>query len=183
MKIGIDISQMVYEGTGVARYVEEMVRSLIVTDQQNQYILFGCSLRNNQKFVSFVQSFSPTDQTKIRLVTFPIPPAVLDFFWNMLHIIPIEWLIGSIDIFWSSDWTQPPLVHAKGVTTIHDLTIFRYPENAATLITAVHQRKLKRSKISCVAFFCDSEATKQDAKSMLRIEDKKLFTIYPGYQL
>ncbi|KKW11024.1 MAG: hypothetical protein UY49_C0009G0001, partial [Microgenomates group bacterium GW2011_GWC1_49_7] len=36
MKIGIDISQIVHEGTGVATYVRRMVESLLKVDKKNQ---------------------------------------------------------------------------------------------------------------------------------------------------
>ena len=45
MKIGIDISQIVHEGTGVGEYVRHLVKALLTIDQANEYVLFGASLR------------------------------------------------------------------------------------------------------------------------------------------
>src|SRR5690349_17140659 len=106
MKIGIDISQMVHEGTGVARYVRELTKTLIESDAVNTYVLFGASLRKRDVFAKFAQSLP---KNTVRLVVVPIPPTILDILWNVLHIVPIEWFTGPVDIFWSSDWTQPPL--------------------------------------------------------------------------
>ncbi len=39
MKIGIDISQIVY-GTGVGNFVKNLVVSLIQQDHDNEYVLF-----------------------------------------------------------------------------------------------------------------------------------------------
>ena len=44
MRIGIDISQIVY-GTGVAVYTRELVRALLQLDQEDRFVLFGGSLR------------------------------------------------------------------------------------------------------------------------------------------
>lgn len=41
MRIGIDVSQVVYKGTGVGSYTENLVKNLIKIDDSNQYILFG----------------------------------------------------------------------------------------------------------------------------------------------
>jgi hypothetical protein len=180
MIIGIDISQIVYEGTGVARYVTEMVRNLIATDKNNRYVLFGSSLRRRSTFISFYDSLPQESKTRAELKTVPFPPKMLHILWNVLHIFPVEWLVGSLDIFWSSDWTQPPLLRAKGITTIHDLTIYRYPESFSEEIIAVHKRKLAHSKKVCAAFLCDSETTKDDAITILKIPKEKLFVIYPG---
>ena len=50
MKIGIDISQIVYEGTGVGTYVRRMVENLLNIDTQNKYVLFGSSFRKKYVF-------------------------------------------------------------------------------------------------------------------------------------
>jgi len=129
MTIGIDISQIVFEGTGVGRYVEQMVRELIKQDPLSTFILFGASLRKQAVFENFFQSLPQSARTRTSLKILPVPISLLEFVWNRLQIVPIEWILGNIDIFWSSDWTQPPLKKAKGVTTIHDLSIYRFPES------------------------------------------------------
>jgi len=47
MKIGIDISQLVYTNTGVANYLENLVENLIPADLENDYVLFFSSLRRS----------------------------------------------------------------------------------------------------------------------------------------
>lgn len=172
MRIGIDISQIVYEGTGVGNYVRKLVTELLKYDKKNEYVLFGASLRRRKEFYKY---FSGTN-----LVVLPIPPTLLEILWNSLHILPVEWFTGKLDIFWSSDWTQPPLIHAKGITTIHDLSFLRYPESFVTKIIDTQKRRLQRAMKVCSAFFCDSEATKKDAIEFLEIPKSKLFVIYPG---
>ncbi len=183
MIVGIDISQICFKGTGVGRYVEEMVRELVIKDKKNKYILFGSSLRNRSILQEFYLSLSETDRKNVTLKLFSFPPKFLEFVWNRLHILPIEWFIGPVDVFWSSDWTQPPLAHTRGITTIHDLTIYKYPESFNEEIVSVHKRKLQRSKKECSFFLCDSETTKKDAYDILQIPLNKLSVVYPGYRL
>lgn len=172
MKIGIDISQIVHEGTGVAVYVRRMVDELL-TDKKNEYILFGASLRRRGEFKKFVKN-------RATLVVVPIPPTVLDMLWNVLHIVPVEWFIGRVDVFWSSDWTQPPLRKALGVTTVHDLTTMRFPSEMDSRIVRTHARRLYWVKKECAAIFCDSESTKKDVIDLLGISKNILHVVYPG---
>jgi len=167
MKIGIDISQIVYEGTGVANYTKNLVESLLKIDKKNEYIFFFASLRKKPPKLPHVRSFK-------------IPPTILEFLWNRLHICPIEWFIGKVDVFFSSDWTQPPTIRAKKVTTIHDLSPWKYPETFHPKIVKVHQRRVKWVKKECDAIICDSQATKKDVIEILRIPEGKLKVIYPG---
>ncbi len=194
MKIGIDISQIAHEGTGVSTYVRNIVSSLIAAYPTHEYILFGASLRKRMVFNAFVSSLTVYNAS-VRLVAVPIPPTILDVLWNRLHIIPIEWLIGSVDVFWSSDWTQPPLARARGITTIHDLSVLKYPDEShnstefslsqariSADIVDIQTRRLTRAARECQVFFCDSDATRHDAHTLLGIETDKLRVIYPGFR-
>ena len=40
MKIGIDISQTAFEGTGVAEYTKKLVETILKLDAENEYLLF-----------------------------------------------------------------------------------------------------------------------------------------------
>ena len=180
MKIGIDISQIVHKGTGVGQYVREMVRALLRLDQNNEYVLFGASFRKLSLINTYFQEIHAL-HPRVRLVTAPIPPTFLEFIWNTFHIVPVEWFTGPIDVFWSSDWTQPPLRVAKGVTTIHDVSFLRFPETFAKKIIDVQKRRLARVKQECKAILCDSEATKKDIVELMGLPENKLYTVYPGF--
>jgi hypothetical protein len=180
MRIGIDISQIVHEGTGVGTYVREMVVSLLRADSKNEYVLFGASVRRRHIFQSFYAALPPA---RVRLVTVPLPPIVLDMLWNRLHILPIESFTGPVDVFWSSDWTQPPLTSAAGVTTIHDLSTLLFPNEMDARIVATHARRIGWVQKECKAIFCDSESTKKDIAEQLHIPERRLHVVYPGISL
>ncbi len=180
MRIGIDISQIVHEGTGVGAYVRNIVRELLRIDQKNKYILFGASFRKLSRFTEYFEEVRAINP-RVRLVAVPIPPTILEFIWNTLHIIPVEWLVGPVDVFWSSDWAQPPLMRAKGITTIHDVSFMRYPETFVKSIIDVQKMRLTRVKRECKAVFCDSEATKRDVMELVGIQKNKLLVVYPGF--
>jgi hypothetical protein len=180
MKIGIDISQVVYKNTGVGRYVREMVKHLVSIDSENTYVLFGSSLRQRNVLKSFcdeIQKINPS----VKTVIIPLPPTILNILWNRLHIIPITWFTGPLDIFWSSDWTQPPLGNARGMTTIHDLSFLRFPKSFDNTIISVQKRRLKAAKRECQHFLCDSQTTKIDVEQLLCIDSNRLSVVYPGY--
>jgi len=192
MRIGIDISQIVYEGSGVARYVRALVSAVIRAGREHEFVLFGASLRRRGEFAAFVRSLGD-DAFRVRLVTIPVPPTVLDILWNRWHIVPVEWFTGRLDVFWSSDWTQPPLIHAAGITTIHDFSVYRYPKESGTAahidvaggrvvadIVTTQKRRLARAAGQCAVLLCDSEATKQDAMQFLKVPGDRLTVVYPG---
>ena len=180
MKIGIDISQIVHEGTGVATYVKQIVAALVKKYPQHEYVLFGSSLRKQKVLRAYFNDIYHLSK-HTRVVVLPIPPTFLEILWNRLHIFPVEWFTGPLDLFWSSDWTQPPLRYAKGVTTIHDLIALKFPAQTDARIVATHKRRLAWVAKECIAIFCDSESTKKDVIEFLGIPKEKLHVVYPGY--
>jgi hypothetical protein len=178
MKIGIDVSQIAYEGTGVATFVTKLVENLLKIDGKNEYVLFFSSLRKNLK--SQISNLKSTSQN-LKIKTFKFPPSLLDLLWNKLHVLPIEWLIGDVDVFITSDWTEPPTVRAKKATILYDLIVYKYPRETDKKIVEVQKRKLKWVKKESGMVFCISESTKKDAMDILGIRNKQLKVIYPGF--
>lgn len=177
MRIGIDISQLAFENTGVATFLKNLVEKLISEDRENEYFLFFSSLRRNFKFS--ILNFKSTPKN-LKIKTFKLPPSLLDFIWNKLHIIPIEWFIGPVDVFISSDWTEPPTIKAKKITILYDLVVYKYPNETAKKIVDVQKRKLKWTKKECDKIICISESTKKDAQELLGINEARLRVVYPG---
>jgi hypothetical protein len=180
MTIGIDISQIVFTGTGVARYVREMTEAIITFAPDNTYVLFGASLRQQKTLHKFGEKLKRLSKN-VRVVCVPIPPTILDLLWNRLHIIPVTWFTGLLDVFWSSDWTQPPLPNKTlGMTTVHDVSFLVYPESFPEIIRTVQERRLKYAKKECSLFLCDSQATKNDVVEKLQVPKDACVVIYPG---
>lgn len=178
MKIGIDISQLVYRNTGVARYLGLLLENLITEDTQNKYILFVSTLRGNPN--SFLENFSRQKNVDVKRYYFP--PLFLDFLWNKLHMIPIECFIGNIDVFISSDWIQPP-TKAKKVTILYDLIVYKFPKEMDKKITSTQKRRLFWVKREVDKIICISDSTKKDAQEILDIPANRLKVIYPGGSL
>lgn len=176
MRIGIDISQTAFEHSGVANYVTQLVTHLVKIDTNNQYVLFFSSLRKPipQRFLTLEKQYK-----HVVVKRFRFPPTLLDTLWNMLHVLPIEVLIGQIDVFISSDWVQPP-TKAKSFTILYDLVVYLHPEETDKKIVETQKRRLSWVKKECDKILCISESTKKDAKKILGIDEERLAVTYPG---
>lgn len=175
MKAGIDISPVVYEGSGVASYTRELTSALLQTGGAD-YVLFGASLRRQRELVDFINSI-PKTSCSVKLVS--LPPLVLELLWNRWHVIPIERFTGGIDVFHTSDWTEPPAQVPK-VTTIHDLVVYKYPEYLPRKIIDNHKRRLHWVVKESQAIIADSASTKEDIISFLKIPENKIHVVHLG---
>jgi glycosyltransferase involved in cell wall biosynthesis len=176
MRIGIDISQIVYE-TGVSVYTKNLVENLLKVDSKDEFILFAGSLRQIKNLKFKIKGFEGNFKDRI----FPIPPTLASFFWNKLHVLPIETLIGKIDVFHSSDWTQPPAAAFK-VTTIHDLAPLLFPgatkKDALRDIVKTHIARLYWVKKEADRVIAVSEAAKADVVNYLKVPEEKVRVVY-----
>jgi len=176
MKIGIDVSQTAFSKTGVANFTLNMVNNLLKEDKKNEYVLFFSSLRKEFP----VSNFKFPVGSKVKIKKFRFPPTILDLLWNKLHILPIEKFIGDVDVFITSDWTEPPTKKAKKATILYDLIVYKYPQETDAKIVNVQKRKLAWVKKEVDKIICISEATKKDAEEILGINKDKLVVAYPG---
>ncbi|KKS94369.1 MAG: Glycosyl transferase group 1 [Candidatus Collierbacteria bacterium GW2011_GWB1_44_6] len=174
MKIAIDISQAIY-GTGVSVYTKNLVSNLIKLHPEDEFILFGGSLRRRRELLVLAKKFKGTPKI------FPFPPTMMDFIWNSLHLVPVETFTGPVDIIHTSDWTEPPSRYPK-VTTVHDLVPFKYPHTTTDSIRNAHKKRLAWVMRESKKIIAVSESTRSDLISILRIPEEKIVVIPEGVE-
>lgn len=175
MKLGADISQIVYDGTGVGRFVKGLSNFIIDNDRNNEWTFFFSSLR---------QELKPELRERIirsghRLVEYRLPPTVLSFLWNTLHRLKVEKLTGKLDWFLTSDWTEGPSRMRKA-TVIHDLVYLRHPQTVHPLIRKTQKERMRWVVKESKVIFADSLSTKNDIIELLGVPEGRIYVNYPG---
>jgi glycosyltransferase involved in cell wall biosynthesis len=172
MKIGIDVSQVVY-GTGVSRYTKNLVEELLLLDNADKFVLFGGALRRQSEMREYLRSLKSSNTRKVFV---PMSPRMADFIWNRVHRLHIEKLIGKVDVFHSSDWTQPP-TRAFNVTTIHDLAPIKYPKLTPARIVETHKQRLEWVRKEVDRIIVPSQSIMNDLIAM-KFEKHKIRVIH-----
>lgn len=174
MIIGIDISSIPYS-TGVSNYTLNLIKNLVKTDKNNIYKLFYSSLRLPLP----KEILSLKRYPNIKIYHYRLPPTLLEIIWNQLRLFPIELFIGKCDIFHTSDWTQPPTISTKTITTVHDLTPFLYPKWHHPKVVKAHHHKMYWASKKCSHFICVSQNTKTDLLKLFpNIQSQNISVIY-----
>ncbi len=175
MNIGIDISQVVYEGTGVGRFTAGLIESILTYDKSNKWTFFFSSLRGKIN-IELLGKIKKSNHTIIHL---PFSPPMVSFLWNTLHIIPIETFTGPLDVFICSDWTEPP-ARCKKATIIHDFAYIRYPETVHKIILETQKKRMSWVKKESTYIITPSQATQKDAAKFLSIPIENITPLYSG---
>lgn len=174
MKIAIDISQIIY-GTGVSVYTRNLVSQLVKQFPEDDFILFGGSLRRRRELEIF------TNRLKIASKFYVMPPKFMDLLWNSFHILPVEKLIGEVDVVHTSDWAEPPS-HLPKVTTVHDLIPFKYPQTTQEGIRIAHKKRLAWVKKESDLILSVSRSTKDDLMELLKIPETRIVVTPEGVE-
>jgi len=199
MKIGIDVTPIIYEGTGVGDYTRYLVVVLLRQNPEDEFVLFYSTLRGFGKMKGKVkelikQSLDPrlrgdepsssgnnsrvSVDSRVRVIGLPIPPWFWQLMWNKLNFIKIEWLIGKVDVFHCWDYLIPPSI-CKRVVTIHDATPLLFPETHTKKIIANYKlliTKIIKEKIQVITV---SENSKKDLIKF-GVDEKLIRVIYNG---
>lgn len=173
MKIGIDVSQIVYQ-TGVSRYTVELVKHLLELDTKNQFFLYAGSLRQRPLLTAFIKGLNSKKLTS--KLTY-LSPKLLELFWNRLNILRPD-KNQNLDVFHASNWALPK-TKCPVVTTIHDLTFLKYPNSHLPYYIKAHTRHLNRANKYADHIITDSESSKKDLVDY-GINQDKISVIYPA---
>lgn len=180
MRVGIDISQIIY-GSGVSRYTKSLCVSLLKNASEDfEFLFFGGSLRRKKELNSFISDLEKLrPEIKIQKKISFLSPSLAHLLFNKLHFLSLEIFTGNLDVFHSSDWTQPKTKALK-ITTIHDLAVLKYPEAFSKKIISAHKRRLEWVKKEADLIIAVSESTKKDIIDLLKIPENKIKVIYEG---
>lgn len=163
IKVGFDISQIAHKG-GVSTYTKNLTNELSKISELD-IAYFYSSLR---------KAYSG-DLKNVK--AYRLPPTLFELLFNKFRNIPIERFLGSMEVFHSSDWVQPP-TKAKKVTTYHDVVPIKYPQWSHPKIIAVHKRRLNIVEKEIDKVIAVSEATKRDLLEITKIPEEKISVIY-----
>ena len=174
MKIGIDYTSAATQGAGIGRYTRELMRALLALPSDNSYSFFYASRHRIDE--------SKIQNPKSKIHHLPIHDKWLMRVWQRLQIpIPVELIVGKVDLFHSPDFTLPPtLPGVPTLLTVHDLSFMRDPESAWPSLRDFLNKAVPRSVQRATHVLADSQATKADLIELFGTPAEKITVLYSG---
>jgi glycosyltransferase involved in cell wall biosynthesis len=178
MKIGIDITPIIYPYFGAGVYTRELSSWLVRLFPEEEFVFLGYSLRAGKKLWRFIDSLDG-ERGGLTAEFYPFPVSLMEVLWNRWHRLPVERLTGQIDLFHASDWIQPPAL-GRVVTTVHDLAVWLWPQTFPPRIVENQKRRMEHVKKEARLVIADSQATKKDLIEILGFEESRIRVVYLG---
>jgi glycosyltransferase involved in cell wall biosynthesis len=107
----------------------------------------------------------------------------LNVFWQRLRVpVPIQTVIGSVDLFHSPDFVLPPVGKTPALLTVHDLSYLRVPECYVPRFRKYLQGAVQRAVEKASMILADSESTRYDLIELLSVDPDRVTVLYPGVE-
>jgi glycosyltransferase involved in cell wall biosynthesis len=173
MRIAIDYSAAVNQRAGVGRLVRNQVLALAELDRDNDYRLVYARPNRGQ-----VPEFPSARNFARKEVG--IRERWLTILWHRANLpLPADWLSGPVDLYHSPDFVLPPLRHARGILTVHDLAFLMRPDCADERLRAYLEGVVPRSVQRADFIVADSENTRNDLVVLLGVAPAAI-SVVPG---
>ncbi|HUS14862.1 MAG TPA: glycosyltransferase family 1 protein [Chloroflexia bacterium] len=182
LRIAIDYTTGAWPGAGVARYTRSLVTALANIDQYNHYTLFygGRDLPRDTPEYAHLQDLLER-RPNLTVRELPLSARALGILWQRLRApLPANWLIGGADVVHAPDFLGPPVVGARQVVTIHDLSFLALPEVVDPGNRDYLARRVPRAARRAHRVIAVSEATRQDVIRYLRVPPERVVTVPNG---
>jgi len=174
MRLLIDATCIVNKPTGAGRYAVQLLTALSRMDRDNEYTIFVQRSLNSD---CPVFALSRAANFHFRRINSPAvgPAKQLAFAWVLGQVHNCRSLIHSLN-------SELPLFHSmNGVVTVHDLKYLKYPhylQGLAWLKARYLKYIIGRSVGKARKVITDSESTKKDLMTDLRVPEEKVRVVH-----
>jgi glycosyltransferase involved in cell wall biosynthesis len=166
MKILYDARVLEDRMHGIARYAGNLLRQLLIMDQENEYHVL---IRHPE-----IRALFPAAR-QVEWLTLPVPPYTI----QEQVLLPFQLRRVDFDCYHSPTYSIPLVFSRKGLVTIHDLIHLLFPGDYG-LLHRVYYRGLLRPILSQARrVFTVSENSKKDLIRLLNCREGKI-TVTPN---
>jgi len=164
MKIAVDLRTAGGERAGKGHFTFNIVRSLLMEDKKNEYILYS---KNG------IAGFSQFTNAKVKIIK------GYGIIWHLKVLKDIK--KEKVGIFFApSSFIIPSLLPKtiKSIVAVHDLVAFLFPETHNGKAVFIERLLLKRAVLRATRIVTVSENTKCDFINKFNIDKGKIDVIY-----
>jgi len=163
MKLGIEITPLTQQPTGIGYYTLHLLSALSALPDCPEICGFSSGLHKPQ-----------TADLPISFRRIAVPTRALYRCWRLFNAPKADAFLGGTDIYHAVNYVLPPLKKAAGVLTIHDLAFLAHPEWCSPKIVAPFRDAVTRHARRADRILVPSEATRKDVLRFLDVAPDKI---------
>ncbi len=177
LRLVFDVTPLSHPRTGIGNYMLGMLGGLAEVAGEHELVFFAPTGPRNASRVREALEGIPGER---RIVVVPPPSNVWRKLWSRAQRLPVERIVGRLDVFHFSDWMYPPQRGGLRTTTVHDLGPIHHPEWVDPRTRALHVPKARHAAKTCDLMFANSRYTAGDVEETLAFPAERIVVAYPG---
>jgi len=174
MRIGIDVRLMTSDMTGIGKFLNGILGSLLEIDKFNQYIFYYCDGSVGDKFKN-------NENIKLRKIKLVFKKrfehSLTKVLWEQVQF-PFVASHDHLDILFSPYFDFPLIYNKKFIVTIHDISILLFPKNHSVRFRIYYYNLLKYIAKKATKIITVSNNSKKDICNYLDVPEEKIEVIY-----
>lgn len=163
MRIGVDITPLSGQATGVGRYTRHMLAGVIALAEGFLFKGLSSGLRHPD-----------TAGISLSSLHIPLPTRLLYKWWGTAAYPQADRLLGGVDIYHATNYFLPPVARARRVLTIYDLAFLIEPAWASPRIVGPFSKLIHRFAHQADAVITCSKASKSDIVRLLGVPESSV---------
>ena len=168
MRVGLDARFLAQPGSGVHRYVANLLLWLPEVAPEHEYFVYYCA--------STKAGLPESMSGRVRLRPIAGPPSLFSF----SPVLLLTQKRDRLDLFHSTAYTLPAVNLTATVLTLHDLTFEVHPAWYASRQGNFFRAYIRYSAMRANRIIADSEATQADIRRYYGLPPKKVSVVYLG---
>jgi glycosyltransferase involved in cell wall biosynthesis len=178
VRIVIDVTPLSHPRTGIGNYIRGMLGGLAeAAAGEHEVVAFApVSMRAQGRLEESLDGL-PVER---RIVSLPPSAHVWRTLWSRSGVLPVERILGPLDVFHFSDWMYPRQRGGLRTTTIYDLIPLRFPDWVHPRTRRMNQRKYLHAARTCGLIVAISDFTANDVAKRLGFSRERIAVAYPG---
>jgi glycosyltransferase involved in cell wall biosynthesis len=170
VKVAVDFTAGVRQYGGVGRYTRSLVKALA-----DETAFRGARDELTLLWAGPPRLAPPADWPRVRTRRLPLPERWMTILWQRLRLpLAADALAGGADVFYSPDFTLPPLARAAAAVTVHDLSYLIHPETHYPPLRRYLEAAVPRALDRAGRIFADSEQTRNDLHTHLAVPTERV---------
>ncbi|MGX7680724.1 glycosyltransferase family 4 protein [Jatrophihabitans sp. DSM 45814] len=184
MRLGIDATPLLGARTGIGTYVDHLIHGLAAGGSLGEQ---GGTSGPGHDLAITATAFSSAGShalsahlpDSVRARGSRAPARLLQQSWSRTGHPKVETLCGDQDVFHATNFVLPPLRHAAGVLTVHDLSYLRFPHTVTA--KTLRYRDLVPDGIRRAAIVTTlSQSVADEIVAEYRIDEARVIVASPG---
>lgn len=164
--IGLDTRN--FQETGIGTYARQLVRALAALDRENRYMLLARP-QDREAFHGLPDNFTPVFES--------VPV------YSLRELVALSWrlLRLRVDLYHSTHYVTPAVLHSPVVVTVHDALHLFYPDFLPSRFAFLYaQRMIHRTLSRADKIITVTQGVRADVIQHFDVDSRKLQVVYNG---